>query len=345
MGLVALIEAQQLSRSFRIPVKAPGLAGAVRHLLRPQYTERTAVDRLDLRVEAGESVAYVGPNGAGKSTTLKMLTGILAPTSGQVRVRGVDPHRERVANARSIGVVFGQRSHLWWDLPIQESLRLLGDIYEVPRERFTRNLDELVALLELGDLLARPSRQLSLGQRMRCELAATLLHGPELLYLDEPTLGLDVAVKERVRGFIRHINRERGVTVMLTSHDLGDIEDLCERMVMIDGGRILFDGPLRTMKERFGRTCAIHLALRGQAPDALTLARQALPELAASCSTQPEQHQLVVQFDMAQAPVGSVVGRLLAALPVQDLRVQEPSIDSILRDLYENRLQFQEPRR
>lgn len=342
---MSLIEAQQLTRSFRIPDKAPGFAGALRHVLRPRYSERVAVDRIDLRVEAGESVAYVGPNGAGKSTTLKMLTGILAPTSGQVRVRGLDPHRERIANARRIGVVFGQRTQLWWDLPVIESLRLLGDIYEVPGEQFSRNLGELVELLELGELLRVPTRQLSLGQRMRCEVAASLLHGPDLVYLDEPTLGLDVAVKDNVRRFIRHINRERGVTVMLTSHDLGDIEDLCERMVMIDGGRIIFDGPLRSMRERFGRDCAIHLSLRGQQPDALEVVRKTLPELAAQCSTQPESHELVVQFDMTQVPVGPVVGRLLAALPVQDLRIQEPSIESILRELYKNRPRPQDVQR
>ncbi len=340
-----LIEAEQLTRRFKVPVKAPGFVGAVRHLLRPRYTERLAVDRIHLSIEAGESVAYVGPNGAGKSTTLKMLTGIMAPSSGRVRVRGVDPHRERQSNARGIGVVFGQRSQLWWDLPVSESLRLLGDIYEVPAERFTRNLGELVELLELGELLRVPTRQLSLGQRMRCELAAALLHSPDILYLDEPTLGLDVAVKERVRDFIRHINRTQGVTVMLASHDLGDIENLCERMVMINGGRILFDGPLRTVRELFGRECAVHLGLRGQNPDALERVRQALPELAASCSTRPEEHTLVIQFDRTQVPVGTVVGRLVAALPVQDLRIQEPGIESILRALYQGRLQLPEPPR
>jgi len=339
---VPLIEAHQLTRRFRIADKAPGFTGALKHLLRPRYRERVAVNGIDLRIEAGESVAYVGPNGAGKSTTLKMLTGVLVPSSGQVRVRGRDPHRERVANAQGIGALFGQRTQLWWDLPVRESLRLLGDIYEVPRERFARNLEELSALLELGPLLPTPARQLSLGQRMRCDLAASLLHGPEILFLDEPTLGLDVAVKERVRDFIRHINRERGVTVMLTSHDLGDIENLCDRMVMIDEGRIVFDGPLRAMRERFGRECAVHLGLRGQPPDALEVMRRALPELAARCSSAPEQHELVVQFDLSQVAVGSVVSRLVAALPVQDLRIQEPSIESILRELYQGRGRSQE---
>jgi ABC-2 type transport system ATP-binding protein len=339
---VSLIEAHQLTRSFRVADKAPGFTGAVKHLLRPRFVERVAVKGIDLRIEAGESVAYVGPNGAGKSTTLKMLTGVLVPSSGQVRVRGVDPHRERVANAQVIGVVFGQRTQLWWDLPVRESLRLLGDIYEVPKERFARNLEELIELLELGALLHMPARQLSLGQRMRCDLAASLLHGPEILFLDEPTLGLDVSVKERMRGFIRHINRERGVTVMLTSHDLGDIENLCDRMVMIDEGRIVFDGPLRGMRERFGRACSVHLGLRGQPPDALEVMRRALPELAAHCTTEPEQHELVVKFDLSQVAVGSVVSRLVAALPVHDLRIQEPSIESILRDFYQGRSRSQE---
>ena len=239
-----VVEARHLTKRFRSPTKSPGLAGAIKHLVRPRFEERLAVDGIDLSIEEGDSVAYVGPTGAGKSTTLKLLTGILVPSAGEVRVRGLVPHRQRVANARNIGVVFGQRTQLWWDLPVEESLRLLGDIYEVPRETFARTWRECMELLDLGPLLKRPARQLSLGQRMRCDLAASLLHAPSILYLDEPTIGLDVAVKERIRQFIRRLHRERGTTVLLTSHDLGDIEDLCQRLVMIDNGKILFDGPL-----------------------------------------------------------------------------------------------------
>jgi len=334
------IEATDLTKRFRVPVKGPGLAGAVAHLVRPRYEEKVAVDAITFPVEAGESVAYVGPNGAGKSTTVKMLTGIVTPSAGQVRVCGLVPHRQRIANARNIGVVFGHRSQLWWDLPVQESLRLLGDIYEVPREVFARNLCAMVDLLDLGPLLRVPARQLSLGQRMRCDLAASLLHDPAIVYLDEPTIGLDVAVKGRIRSFIKRINRERGATVLLTSHDLGDIEDLCTRLVMIDRGRIVFDGPLREIKERFARTRVIHLILQDAPPDAAALVARALSGLPAVDIHQPEAHRLSVHFDAARTTASAVAGRALSALPVVDLRIDEPSVESIIRHLYEGTLRL-----
>jgi ABC-2 type transport system ATP-binding protein len=339
---MSLIEVRGLSKRFRVPVKNPGLAGAVKHLLRPRFEEKIALDGLDLTIEAGESVGYVGPNGAGKSTTVKILTGIIVPSAGKVRVCGRVPYRQRIENARNIGVVFGQRTQLWWDLPVQESLRLLGDIYQVPRDAFARNLDELVELLDLGPLLRMPARQLSLGQRMRCDLAASLLHAPAVLYLDEPTIGLDVAVKERIRQFIKRLNQERELTVLLTSHDLGDIEDLCVRLVMIDRGRIVFDGPLQAIKARFGRERMIHLTLHEALPTACEVANAALAGLAPMQVQQPAPHQLSVQFDATEASVGAIAGRLLAALPVDDLRIDEPTIESIIRQLYEGKLQFAE---
>jgi ABC-2 type transport system ATP-binding protein len=339
---VPVIEARGLTKRFRVAVKGPGLAGALRHLARPSYEERVAVDVIDLAIEPGESVAYVGPNGAGKSTTIKMLTGILVPSAGTVSVAGLVPHRQRIANARNIGVVFGQRSSLWWDIPVQESLRLLGDIYEVPRDVFARNLAEFVEVLDLGPLLSRPARQLSLGQKMRCDLAASLLHSPPILFLDEPTIGLDVAVKERIRQFVKRVNRERGVTVLLTSHDLGDIEDLCQRMVMIDRGKIVFDGPIGEIKRRFGRERVVHLTLHAAVPDAEAVARAALPELPPDAVHRPEPHKLSVRFDATASTAGRIAGALLAALPVEDLRVEEPSVESIVRQLYEGKLQLAE---
>ncbi|HWV25457.1 MAG TPA: ATP-binding cassette domain-containing protein, partial [Thermomicrobiales bacterium] len=204
-----IIRATNLTKRFRRPVKKPGMAGALRHLVRPEYTDFIAVDDVDLRIMPGESVAYVGPNGAGKSTTVKLLTGILVPTSGQITVCGLTPFENRMENARNIGVVFGQRTQLWWDIPVRESFRLLGDIYEVPADEYKRTFDELIEVLDLGSLLTVPARQLSLGQRMRCDLAASLIHSPPVLYLDEPTIGLDVAVKARFREFIRFMHRQR----------------------------------------------------------------------------------------------------------------------------------------
>jgi ABC-2 type transport system ATP-binding protein len=318
------------------------LLGAARHLLRPQYEEKLAVEQLDLEIQAGESVGYVGPNGAGKSTTVKILTGIVVPSAGDVQVCGLVPHRQRIQNARNIGVVFGQRTQLWWDLPVQESLRLLGDIYQVPRDTFARSLRELTDLLDLEPLMRKPARQLSLGQRMRCDLAASLLHRPAIIYLDEPTIGLDVAVKERIRQFIKHLNHDQGATVLLTSHDLGDIEDLCSRLVMIDRGRIVFDGPLRAIKERFGRERMIHLVLTESLPSASGIAAEALAGFPPIRIQQPEQHRLSVQFDSTEASVGAIASRLLSTLPVNDLRIDEPSIESIIRRLYEGQLQIAE---
>ncbi|MFN8491816.1 MAG: ATP-binding cassette domain-containing protein [Caldilineaceae bacterium] len=337
-----IIEARKLTKRFRIPVKAPGTLGALKHVIRPHYEEKTAVDAIDFAIEAGESVAYVGPNGAGKSTTIKMLTGILHPSGGEVFVRGLIPFQQRIANAQNIGVVFGQRTQLWWDLPVQESFRLLGDIYRVPEKVFTQTFNECSELLDLGPLLRKPARQLSLGQRMRCDLAASLLHAPPILYLDEPTIGLDVAVKERIRQFIKRINRERGVTLLLTSHDLSDIEDMCSRLMMIDQGRIVFDGPVKTIKEIFGRERVIHLILQEATPTALNVAQTALPELAPTNIQQPELHHLIVRFETTHLTAGAIASRLLALLPINDLRIKEPSIESIIRQLYEGTLQFGE---
>ncbi len=282
-----IISARNLCKTFRLPVKAPGTRGALQHLVRPRYEQKTAVAGIDLQIETGESVGYVGPNGAGKSTTIKLLTGILHPTAGEVRVNGLEPFRQRIANAQQIGVVFGQRTQLWWDLPVQDSLRLLGDMYRVPAVTFRRTWGECVELLDLQPLLGKTARQLSLGQRMRCDLAAALLHAPPILFLDEPTIGLDVAVKARIRHFIKEINQQRGVTVLLTSHDLDDIEDLCTRLVMIDQGQIVFDGALAAIKARFGGARQLHLFLGEITPQALRTAQTELPELLPQQIEQP----------------------------------------------------------
>ena len=331
---MALIEATHLTKRFKVALKAPGLSGALRHLVRPHFEERTAVDSIDLTIEAGESVAYVGPNGAGKSTTIKMLAGILVPTSGTVMVRGLVPHRRRTENGRNIGVVFGQRTQLWGDLPVQESLRLLGDIYRVPAVTFTRNLADCIDVLDLAPLLARPARQLSLGQRMRCDLAATLLHSPSVLFLDEPNIGLDVAVKDRVREYVRHVNRDRGVTILLSSHDLTEIEEICDRLIMIDHGRIVVDGPLQDVKARFGGEWAIRLVLATGRPDAAAIAQAALLGLPSVRIEQPQPHQLDLFFDPHAVTTGAIASRVLPVLEVRDLQIKEPTVEATVRNLY-----------
>ncbi len=337
-----IIEAKGLTKHFRRPVKEPGLKGAVRHLFRPAYADVVAVEGVNLSILPGESVAYVGPNGAGKSTTVKLLTGILVPTSGRVTVNGLTPFENRVENARRIGVVFGQRTQLWWDIPVGESFRLLGDIYELPDETYRASFGELIDVLDLEPLLRVPARQLSLGQRMRCDLAASLLHRPPILYLDEPTIGLDVSVKARFREFIRYMHRERGLTVMLTSHDLGDIEELCDRMVMIDNGRIVYDGALSEVTTRFGWERAVHLTLTEPDESALEAASRALGNRPGAVATQPEPTMVAVTFDSRETTAGELIRDLATALAVTDIRIEEPSAASIIRRLYEGDLVFEQ---
>ena len=270
-----------------------------------------------------------------------MLTGIIVPTAGEVRVDGRVPHRDRIANAQHIGVLFGQRTQLWWDLPVQDSFRLLGGVYQVPRADFQRSLEECIELLELAPLLHTPARQLSLGQRVRCDVAATLLHRPAILFLDEPTIGLDVAVKARIRAFIKQIQRERRVTVLLTSHDLGDISDLCQRLIMIDRGKIVFDGPIEAVLQRFGCERVVHLLLSQPDPDAVRQAQALLPEVPGDAVQQVDSHHLTIHFTAGQLTAGIIASRLLTALPVHDLQIDEPRIETIIRQLYAGELSFE----
>ncbi|WP_310550391.1 ABC transporter ATP-binding protein [Paenibacillus glufosinatiresistens] len=333
------IEVSGLNKVFRQAVKEPGLSGALKHLIRPQYADKHAVKGIDLKIEEGESVAYVGPNGAGKSTTIKMMCGVLVPTSGQIRVNGIDPYRQRMENAAGIGAVFGQRTQLWWDIPVRESLNLLKDIYEVPSGDFNRNMKAFTELLELDEFLHLSARKLSLGQRMRADLAAALLHDPRIVYLDEPTIGLDVSVKLRIRSFIKQMNREKGTTVMLTTHDLGDIEDLCERLVIIDRGVIIFDGRLKEVKDAFARERTIHLELASPIPDPGRLFRD-IPGLA------PEEDgplRLAIRFDRFRITASEIVKRVIACAEVIDFHIDEPGIEQIIRQVYEGKLDLNLP--
>jgi ABC-2 type transport system ATP-binding protein len=336
-----IVSAKRLVKRFRRPKKAPGLAGAVRHLLRPRHETVTAVDGVDLSIEEGESVAYVGPNGAGKSTTIKLLTGILVPSAGTVDVCGVRPHIDRQANARNISVVFGQRTQLWWDIPVIESFRLLGDIYAVPAADYRQTMDELVDVLDLGPLLGVPARQLSLGQRMRCDLGAALIHAPRVLFLDEPTIGLDVAVKARLREFVGRMRTRRGLTVLLTSHDLGDIEELCPRMIMLDEGRIVYDGAFDEVTRRFGWEQKVVVTLADDTADAAGRAGAALARVGPRIETTGTG--LEVTFDSRTVTSGEVIKELALAVPVVDLTLEETSAETIVRRLYEGNLTFQQP--
>jgi ABC-2 type transport system ATP-binding protein len=330
-----IVEAHQLTKVFRRPEKQPGLKGAVKHLFVREFTDKTAVDHVDLSIEAGEAVAYVGPNGAGKSTTVKLLSGILVPTSGEVRIDGLSPQKDRMTVAHRIGVLFGQRTQLWWDLPVSESLAVLRDLYGVDRATFRKRLDRFDEVLELGELLPVLGRKLSLGQRMRADLAAALLHAPQVVYLDEPTIGLDLAVKDRVREFFRGI-RDEGTTVMLTSHDLGDIEGFCRRLVIIDEGRIIFDGDLTAVKDMFARERILNV--EAETAVAIETVRESLPGATVTPGETPLHFS--VRFDRFTMTAGQAVAALTPLTNLVDFNVDEPSIEDVIRRVYSGELQL-----
>ncbi len=326
---MSVVEARGLRKVFRMADRQPGLAGSLRHLTRPRYREHIAVAGIDLTIGGGEAVAYVGPNGAGKSTTVKLLTGIVQPTAGEVRVCGLVPHHDRRANAHNIGVLFGQRTQLWWDLPVRDSLGLLRDIYRIPHRRYEARLRELEPVLGLGELLPVTARKLSLGQRMRADLAAVLLHRPRVVYLDEPTIGLDITARDAVRHFLRELVRD-GTTLMLTTHDLGDIEEVCERIVIIDRGQVIHDGSLTAIKAELARDRTMHLLLTEQCPGidlsvALPGTRSRMDET---------DRRLSVRFDRFTYGAGQVLSAVARHATVADVHIDEPSIDDIIRRIY-----------
>ena len=326
---MAIISVQNLSKHFKVYTHHRGTFGAIRNLFSRQARIVKAVDEISFEIHPGELVGYIGPNGAGKSTTIKMLTGLLVPTSGQIEVNGFVPWKERQDYVSRVGAVFGQRTTLWWDLPVIESLDLLQHIYKVPAAQFQCSLKEFRQILELDSFLNTPVRSLSLGQRMRADICAALLHNPDLLFLDEPTIGLDVVAKERIRQFIQHINREHNTTVILTTHDLSDVEKLCERVLIIDHGQLLYDGELLTLKERFGgqRQLVVDFAETYPQTDidgAEIIAR--------------EGTRVTYQFPRTELTASELIGRLSALYRIRDLEVREPDIEATIRRIYEERL-------
>jgi ABC-2 type transport system ATP-binding protein len=312
----AIIEAENLSKTYTLRKKAGRL--------KRERTTVEAVRDLNLAVAEGELLGYIGPNGAGKSTSIKMFTGILSPSAGKLRVAGLEPIRDRKQLARRIGVVFGQRTTLWWDLPLRDSFALLHRMYAVPDARFAANLKHYVALLELEPLLDTPVRQLSLGQRMRGDLTAALLHDPAVLYLDEPTIGLDVTSKAVVREFLAELNREQGTTIVLTTHDLDDIERLCRRVVVIDHGTVAYDGELAALRARFAadRTLLVDLAEPGPAID--------VPGAAVTRVDGPRQW---LTFP-AEANAAALVASIAARYELLDVSIRDADIEEVIRNLY-----------
>lgn len=284
-----------------------------------------AVDGVSFTVDRGEMVGYIGPNGAGKSTTIKMLTGVLVPTSGHVTVAGLIPAKQRIELARRMGAVFGQRRQLWWDLPLRDSFQLLRYMYRVPAQRHGENLDRLVELLDLGPCLDVPVRQLSLGQVMRGEVAAALLHDPEVVFLDEPTIGLDVVSKARLLEFLSWLNRETGVTVLLTTHDIADIERLCERMLIIDHGHVIYDGGVTAIRDHFGGERVLVVDLEGAA---------APLQIEGATLERMEGARQWLRFRRSDASAAGIIAQVAEQAPILDLSIEEPAIEELVRQIY-----------
>ncbi len=321
------IVVRNLTKSFTVSERTPGVLGALRGIVSRTSRVVQAVAGVSFEVEAGEIVGYVGPNGAGKSTTVKLLTGILVPDSGHCEIMGRTPWKQRIDHVREIGAVFGQRTQLWWDLPAIESFELLRELYRVDMADYRRRKDELVQVLDLGEFLDTPVRQLSLGQRMRCDLAAALLHGPKVLFLDEPTIGLDALAKVAVREFVRRINAEQGTTVILTTHDMDDIEALCHRLMVVDHGRIVSSGTLQDLRRRVGGQRWLTIDLDGDVTPQFELPGVQLRS--------HDGRRLHLSFDPDKLPADRVIAQIAQRYPVRDLLVENPPIEHIIGQLYE----------
>src|SRR5215472_6088860 len=330
MNTDGLISVKDLCKEFRTFKRREGVWGSIQNLFYREYRTVAAVDRVSFSIDRGEMVGYIGPNGAGKSTSIKMLTGILVPSSGEIRVNGFEPHRERRHYVKTIGVVFGQRTQLWWDIAVVESFKLLRRIYDVSQRDFDARMERFNEILGIRDYLDVPVRKLSLGERMRCDLAAALLHNPPLLFLDEPTIGLDVVAKDHIRHFLRAVNREFQTTILLTTHDLDDIEELCRRIMIIDHGRVLYDGPLEHLKQRLLRTKQIKFALkeRDQAGGLGAFSRDGLEV------EQVDELTYRIRFDRLKVPTADLVRQILSAVEVRDLLIEDESIEEIIKRIY-----------
>lgn len=329
-----IIEARHLTKQFWIADRKTGFGGAFRNVVRRTGKHVGGVKDISFSIQPGEAVGYIGPNGAGKSTTIKMLTGILVPSSGEASVAGVTPWEQRKHLARKIGVVFGQRTQLWWDLPLIDSLQLLRYVYRVPEAQFNRNLEIARELLDLDSFMQTPVRQLSLGQRMRGDLAAALLHNPPILYLDEPTIGLDVIAKTRIREFLATLNREEKVTILLTTHDLADIEHLCKRIIVIDRGELVYDGKLARLKETYGTRRQLIVDFEEPPGELIEAIRS--PEIDI---VSQEGVRVRLAFDRAQLSATQALSIAGSIAPIRDMSIEEPAIEQVIQRLYEGSLQ------
>lgn len=340
---MSLIHVENLTKHFKVLNRREGLSGAFKDLFSGDYRTVRAVDGITYDIEPGEIVGYIGPNGAGKSTTIKMMTGILKPTGGELLINGLAPYDNRIPQAQIMGVVFGQRTQLWWDLPVIESFKILKEIYKVDQKTFDSHMGLFNELVGLKDLHSQQVRTLSLGQRMLCDITASFLHNPQVVFLDEPTIGLDISVKSKIRSVIKELNRTRKTTIILTTHDLGDVEALCRRIIIIDKGKILFDGGIKRVNALFGAFRTLKLQINGF--DETTLGRlhagleqefQAGDSIAV-CES--EEFWTDVTIDQSRTPLSDVLNYVMRSFPVFDVRIEEISMESVVQKIYEGALQ------
>ena len=325
-----IVEVEDLVKDFRTFDRREGVWGAIQDLYSRNYRNFRAVDTVSFAIGQGEMVGYIGPNGAGKSTSIKMLTGILVPTSGRIEANGFNPWRERTRYAKTIGVVFGQRTQLWWDIAVVESFRLLQKIYEIPQAEYEARLQKFDQVLELKRFLRTPVRKLSLGERMRCDVAAALLHNPPLLFLDEPTIGLDIVAKENIRTFLKEVNREYGTTMLLTTHDLSDIEELCHRLMIIDHGKVLYDGALSDLKSKLWQESALKIDLRErEQAEAMALFR-----MEGVAVQRIDELSFRLRFHREQVKPADLIRRVVNEVQVLDIAIEEQSIEEVVRRIY-----------
>jgi len=323
-----MIEANELGKTFRMAKAGKGMFGAARALFSSAYTEVQAVDQVSFQIEEGEFVGYIGPNGAGKSTTIKMLSGILHPSRGKVQVAGYSPQAQRKEVAKRIGVVFGQRTQLWWDLPVRDSLEILQAMYKIDDAAYRKAMLRYDDLLDLQEFMDTPVRKLSLGQRMRADLAAALLHDPPVLFLDEPTIGLDVLAKKKIREFLQQINRIEKKTVLLTTHDMDDIEQLCERIILINHGKVVLDGSLRRLREQIGLPSVMVIEYRHEPNVTDELSGQGIEK------TEWEGNQLHIHFDKTKVSALQILTEIGRWGEPIDIQIKEPEIEDIIRMMY-----------
>lgn len=322
---MSIIRVQGLSKTFQVKKKKPGLRGSIQSIFSPTYQQKVALQPLDLSIEQGEMVAFLGPNGAGKSTTIKMLTGILHPTEGTTTVLGYVPWRDRRKLAYRIGAVFGQKSQLWYHLPPSDTFELMSRIYEIPRADFYQRQEQLVEQFDLAPYMDTPVRKLSLGERMRCEITAALLHRPEIIFLDEPTIGLDVIVKQKIRQLIRELNEQEGVTVFLTSHDAGDVEELCKRAIVINHGRMIFDDHVRVMKRDYLKYKVINLKLSKPLENITLKGVQVLKQKGTGAK---------LEIDLSCQSMDEVLAYIIKRYHIEDITIENPSMEQVITNIY-----------